>query len=67
MGGCGSSCGRHLGVDCANAVEMALDSSLTHASIATSFGRSGLDGIPDSSKSGTWTSQSFLNLGGLGS
>jgi hypothetical protein len=66
MGGRGSSCGRHLRVNCANAFEIALDSSLTHASIATSFGRSGLDGSPDSSKSGTWTSQAFLNLGGLG-
>jgi hypothetical protein len=31
-----------------NAFEIALDSSLTHASIATSFVRSGLDGSPAS-------------------
>jgi hypothetical protein len=47
-GGHGSSRGRHFGVDCDIAFEIALDRSLTHASIATSFGRSGLDGNPDS-------------------
>jgi len=35
-------------VEFVRAFEMALDSSLTHASIATSFGRSGFDGSPDS-------------------
>jgi len=48
MEGRGSSRGQHLGVDCANIFEIALDSSLTHASIDTSFGRSGLGGSPDS-------------------
>jgi len=33
-----------MGVESVNAFEIELDSSLTHASVATSFGRSGLDG-----------------------
>jgi hypothetical protein len=33
-------------VDSANAFEIALDSYLTHAAIATSFGWSGLNGKP---------------------
>jgi hypothetical protein len=41
-----SSLRQHLEVDCASTIEMALDSLLTHATQATSFDRSGLDGSP---------------------
>jgi hypothetical protein len=58
-----SSRGRRLGVDCANAFVMALDSSLTHASIATSFGRSGLDESPDSSQVSNLDQSVLLNSG----
>jgi hypothetical protein len=36
----GSSCGRHLEVDSANAIDIALDNSLTNERIATSFRKS---------------------------
>ena len=39
---------RHLEMVSVRAFEMPLDSSLTHASIATSFRRSGFDVSPDS-------------------
>jgi len=48
MVGLVSSCERHFGEDCAEAFEIAIDRSLTNASIATSFGRSVFDGSPDS-------------------
>jgi len=57
-----SSSGRHLGVDSGNSVEIVLDSSLSHVSIATSFGRSGLDGSPASRQ--VWNlDQSVLKSG----
>jgi len=49
-------------VDSGTSVEIALDSSLSHMSIATSFGRSGLDGSPASRQA--WNlDQSVLKSG----
>ena len=64
-GGLGLVCWRHFGVESVSVFEMALDSSLTHASIVTSFGRSGLEGSPASSQA--WNlGQSVLKSGRSG-
>ena len=44
IGGRGSSCWRHMEVDCVNAFEVELNSSLAHASVTAPFVRLGFDG-----------------------